>query len=126
MFRWLFRLPGGSREAGLQQMCDAYKKGDVIRDEAAYQLHLIYLWYENRPADALTLIRELQQRHPRNPLFVLIEARILDVYFHDSDASKNVLRALIARAESADVNEPALALQRARELLNGFITRASR
>jgi tetratricopeptide (TPR) repeat protein len=120
MFRWLLLLPGGDRDAGLQQMLDAYQDGDVIHSEAAYQLHLIYLWYEERPADALTLIRELQQRYPRNPLFVIIEATILDVYFHDVTASAKVLRALIARAESADVNESALAVRRARVLLDAL------
>jgi hypothetical protein len=120
MFRWLLLLPGGDRQAGLQQMVEAYEQGDVIRGEAAYQLHLIYLWYEDRPADALTLIRVLQQRYPRNPLFVITEAQILDVYFHDREASATVLRGLIARAESAEVNESALALRRARALLRAL------
>jgi hypothetical protein len=117
LFRWLLLLPGGDRDAGLQQMIDAYEHGEVISGEAAYQLHLAYLWYENRAADALALIRELQQRYPRNPLFVLIEANILDVYLHDADASETVLEVLIARAKSAEVNAPALALRRARAKL---------
>jgi len=120
MFRWLLLLPGGNRQEGLQQMIDGYEQGDVIRGEAAYQLHLIYLWYEDRPADALMLIRGLQQRYPRNPLFVLIEAKILDVYFHDVEASGNVLLELIARAQSADVNESALAVRRARTMLSAL------
>jgi hypothetical protein len=120
MFRWLLLLPGGDRKAGLQQMADAYEQGDVIRGEAAYQLHLIYLWYEERPADALALIRELQQRYPRNPLFVLNEATILDVYFHDVEASVHVLRELMARAQAGDVNESALAVRRARALLHAL------
>ena len=118
LLRWLLLLPGGDRKAGLEQMMDASEKGEVISGEAAYQLHLVYLWYEDRPADALRLIRELQQRYPRNPLFVIIEAKILDVYFHDIEASSKVLRTLIARAQSADVNESALTLRRARALLN--------
>jgi len=124
LFRWFLLLPGGNREEGLQQMIDSYERGGVFRDEAAYQLHRIYLWYEDRPADALTLIRELQQRHSRNPLFALIDATILDAYFQDAEASTRVLRTLIARAESGDVNEPALALRRARALLHAVQTRS--
>jgi hypothetical protein len=60
------------------------------------------------------LIRSLQTRYQRNPLFPLLEARIHDVYFHDAATSAVVLRALIARAEQSDVNAPALALRRAR------------
>jgi hypothetical protein len=123
MFRWLFLLPGGDREAGLQQMHDAYERGHVIRGEAAYQLHRIYLWYEDRSADALSLIRELQLRHPHNPLFVLNEARILDVYFHDAAASADVLRLLIAHADADDVNEPAIAKRRAQAMLNALRVR---
>jgi hypothetical protein len=126
LFRWLLLLPGGDREAGLQQMIDAYERGAVIRGEAAYQLHLIYLWYEERFADALTLIRELQQRYPRNPLFVIIEANILDVYFHDREASAKVLRELIARAESADVNASSLAERRADAMLRALRTPGAR
>jgi hypothetical protein len=124
MFRWFLLLPGGNREEGLQQMIDGYELGGVVRDEAAYQLHRVYLWYEDRSAEALTLIRELRQRHPRNPLFTLIEATILDAYFHDAEASANLLRTLITRAELGEVNEAELALRRARALLHAVQTRS--
>ena len=126
MLRWLLDLPGGDRKGGLQQMLDARERGFVIRGEADYQLHLIYLWYENRPHDALALIRDLQTRYPRNPLFALIEANIHDVYFHDHKTSEIVLRALIERASSADVNASALALRRARAQLNALHARVKR
>ena len=120
MFRWVLLLPGGNRQEGLQQIISAYEQGEVIRGEAAHQLHLIYLWYEDRAADALALVRALQQRYPRNPLFVINEARILDVYFHEVEASADVLRELIARAQSGDVNESTLALRRAHTLLSAM------
>jgi hypothetical protein len=113
VLRWLLLLPGGDRKGGLQQMLDARERGFVVRGEAEYQLHLIYLWYENRSREALTMIQGLQERYPRNPLFVLIEAEIRDVYFHDTNASTDVLRALIVRAEQARVNQSALAWRRA-------------
>jgi hypothetical protein len=117
MLRWLLLLPGGDREAGLEQMIEARDEGTVIRGEADYQLHLIYLWYEERPHDALALIRRLQQRYPHNPHFALIEARIHEVYFHDAETSAIVLRALIARAQAAEINAAAVALRRARAAL---------
>jgi hypothetical protein len=120
MLRWLLLLPGGDREQGLEQMQDARDHGVVIRGEADYQLHLIYLWYEARASDALALIESLQTRYPRNPLFPLLEARIHDVYFHDPIASEHVLRTLIARAEAADVNAPDIALRRARAALRAL------
>jgi hypothetical protein len=107
--RLLLLLPGGDRAGGLRQMIDARDHGVIVTGEADYQLHLIYLWYERRPHDALALIRSLAQRYPRNPLFPLVEARIHHVYFHDPKTSAIVLRALIARAEAGAINQPALA-----------------
>jgi hypothetical protein len=124
--RWLFLLPGGDRQAGLQQMLDARERGVVIRGEADYQLHLIYLWYEHRAHDALALVRALEHRYPRNPLFALTEAEIHHVYFHDAKTSAIVLRALIARAEAAQVNASQLALRRARIAVNALNARTQR
>jgi hypothetical protein len=126
MLRWLFLLPGGDREAGLRQMQEAREQGLVVRGEAAYQLHLIYLWYEDRSHDALALIRGLQVSYPRNPLFALIEADIHRVYFHDAATSDAVLRALIARADAADVHAAALARRRARAALAAQHARSPR
>jgi hypothetical protein len=124
--RWLLLLPGGDRKAGLQQMQEARERGYVIRGEADYQLHLIYLWYEHRSHDALALIRGLEERYPHNPLFALIEADIHDVYFHDTETSTIVLRALIARADAGEVNAAALATRRARAALTAIAARRDR
>ena len=124
--RWLLLLPGGDRKAGLRQMLDAREQGFVVRGEADYQLHLIYLWYEDRSDEALALIRSLQDRYPHNPLFILDEAEILDVYFHDQKSSEAVLRALIARAEAKQVNQSDIAARRARALLTTLHARTPR
>lgn len=124
--RWLLLLPGGDRKDGLQQMQDARAHGIVSRGEADYQLHLIYLWYEHRSHDALALIRGLQDRYPRNPLFALAEAEIHRVYFHDAATSEIVLLALIARAEASAVNAQPLALRRARAALSALRAREPR
>jgi hypothetical protein len=48
MLRWLLLLPGGDREQGLQEMLRARNGGQLLRSEADYQLHLVYLWYEKQ------------------------------------------------------------------------------
>jgi len=114
MVRWLLLLPGGNRKEGLRQIIDARDRGQLVRGEADYQLHLIYLWYEKRPHDALTLVRNLQARYPNNPLFHYIEAEIHDVYFHDPAASLATSGRLLRLANETRVNEPSLASVRAR------------
>ena len=124
--RWLLLLPGGDRVDGLRQMESARDRGRVVRGEAEYQLHLIYLWYEHRVSDALALVRGLEARYPRNPLFVLIDADIHDVYLHDVTTSERILRTLITRAESRGVNHPALATRLAERAIAALHARAKR
>ena len=85
----------------------------IVRSEAEYQLHVVYLWYEQRFVEALALIRGLHARYPRNPLFRQIEAEILDVYVHDAAASLASSEALLADAERGAVNRAPLASVRA-------------
>jgi tetratricopeptide (TPR) repeat protein len=112
--RWLLLLPGGNRAEGLAQMEQASRLGRIVRAEAQYQLHVVYLWYEGRFREALDLVRGLQARYPRNPLFHQVEAEILDVYVHDAAASLASSEALLAAADRGAVHRPALAGVRAR------------
>jgi hypothetical protein len=114
LLRWLLLLPGGDREEGLAQMLEARAAGEIMDAEADYQLHLVYLWYENRAGDALTLIQQLQARYPRNPLFHQIEAEILDRYLHHAAGSYASSADLLAQAEAGLVYDAPAAAARAR------------
>lgn len=107
--RWLLLLPGGNRVQGLQQLERAATQGLLVRGEAQFQIHILYLWYENKFRDALELVRTLQARYPRNPLFYQIEAEILDGYLHDPAASLRASQQLLALARRGAVNQPSLA-----------------
>jgi hypothetical protein len=112
--RFLLLLPGGDREGGLQQLERAGTQGLLVRDEAQFQIHVIYLWYEKKWPQALAIVRELQVKYPRNPLFRQIEAEILDVYFHDPAASLKASEQLLALAQSKSVFRADLAERAAR------------
>jgi hypothetical protein len=112
--RWLLLLPGGDRIDGLARMERASRLGEVVASEADYQLHQVYLWYEQRAPDALAKIVALQQRFPHNPLFRHLEARIHDVYLRDARASLAASQSLLALAERGAVHRAALAATRAR------------
>jgi tetratricopeptide (TPR) repeat protein len=114
MVRWLLALPGGNKTEGLREMLRARQRGELLRDEADYQLHLIYLWYEKQPEHALALLRGLAQAHPRNPLFAQQAADVEDVYLHDHAASLASWRALFDAARAHRVTEPAMTEIRAR------------
>src|SRR5919107_1429123 len=46
VLRWLLFLPGGDRIKGMEEMRRARNHGVLLRSEADYQLHVLYLWYE--------------------------------------------------------------------------------
>lgn len=107
--RWLLLLPGGDRTQGLEEMLRARRGGQLLRDEADYQLHLLYLWYEKQPERALDLLRGLQERHPVNPHFLQRIAEVQDVYLHDAKASLASWQALLEAAEAQRVALPGMA-----------------
>ena len=114
ILRFLLLLPGGDRREGLAEMLRARTQGRLLQGEADYQLHIIYLWYENQTEHALDLLRELQERHSGNPLFLTQIAEIQDVYQHDIMASLDSWRVLLAEARADRVNAADLAEVRAR------------
>jgi tetratricopeptide (TPR) repeat protein len=111
---WLLFLPGGDRKGGLQEMQQSENRGMLMRGEADYQLHLIYLWYEHRPMDALHLAEGLQSRYPHNPLFALRVAAIQSEYFHNTQASLQAYRALMEASRDRRVGYSAIAEVNAR------------
>jgi hypothetical protein len=114
LLRFLLLLPGGDREEGLAQMRRARERGHLMQGEADYQLHLVYLWYENQTSRALELLNDLQQRYPGNPLFLTQIADIQDVYAHDVTASLETWRLLLTRARADKVYAANAAEVRAR------------
>jgi hypothetical protein len=113
-FRVLLLLPGGDREEGLRDMIAARDRGALIDDEADYQLHWIFFWYEQQPQRGLMLLERLRAHYPDNPLFQQRIAEVQLNYFHDPSASLATWLALAERAREGRVAAAPLALARAR------------
>lgn len=114
VLRWLLLLPGGDRVDGLRQMLRARDAGQLLRDEADFQLQVIYLWYEHKVPEALALLRGLHSRRPHNPLFLQLIAETEDTYLHDVTASLRSWQALLDAAKAGSVARAELAEVRAR------------
>ena len=114
LLRLLLFLPGGNRAQGLREMLQAREHGELLRGEADYQLHWLYLWYEQQPARALELLQSLDARYPSNPIFLRRIAQVQDEYLHDHAASAAAWQALLDRAEARHVEAGELAEMDAR------------
>jgi hypothetical protein len=114
MLRWLLFLPGGDREAGLREMQRAREGGALLRGEADYQMHWLYLWYEHQPARALELLRELDARYPSNPIFLARVAEVEHDNLHDHAASATAWQTLLDRANATRVEAAEMTAVRAR------------
>jgi hypothetical protein len=114
VLRWLLFLPGGNRVQGLAEMLRTRDRGEVLRGEADYQLHVLYLWYEQKTADALSLLESLDARYPHNPLFRQRIADVRNEYLHDHSASAAAWQDLLARSLAGTVFAPRASEMRAR------------
>lgn len=62
ILRVLLLLPGGDKKQGLDDLLRARDRGLLLAREADYQLHRLYLWYDDQPGRALELLRGLDAR----------------------------------------------------------------
>jgi tetratricopeptide (TPR) repeat protein len=114
MLRWLLFMPGGDREGGLREMQRARDEGALLRGEADYQLHWLYLWYEHQPARALELLRGLDARYASNPIFLARVAEVERDSLHDHAASARTWQTLLDRVTAKQVEAPDMTGVRAR------------
>ncbi len=99
----LMFLPGGDRAGGLKEMEQTRSKGMLLRGEADYQLHLIYLWYERQHATALRLIEGLRVRYPHNPVFYLRLADVQGNYMRNHQAALQTYRSMLDAARAGRI-----------------------
>ena len=109
ILRWLLFLPGGDRVRGMREMLRAREHGQLLTGEADFQLHLLYLWYEQKPSAAVELLQRLDARYPTNLLFLQRIAEVERDYFHDHPASAAAWRQLLDRARSGGISDPRMA-----------------
>jgi tetratricopeptide (TPR) repeat protein len=114
LLRFLLLLPGGDKVQGLQEMLRARDGGQLLRSEADYQLHIIYIWYEHEPLKAIALVNGLRATYPHNPHFPQVVAEITDTYLHDTTASLRGWQELLELARGGRVHLAPMAETRAR------------
>lgn len=104
----LMFLPGGDRALGLKEMEQARSKGILLRGEADYQMHLIYLWYERQTPTALRLVEGLRARYPNNPVFSLRLADVQSSYMRNHHAALQTYRSMLDAARAGRIAVPAV------------------
>lgn len=110
----LMFLPGGNRAGGLREMEQTRSTGMLLRGEADYQLHLIYLWYERQPTTALRLIEGLRMRYPTNPVFYHRLADVQGNTIGNHQAALQTYRSMFDAARAGRLAAPAMSEVHAR------------
>jgi tetratricopeptide (TPR) repeat protein len=110
----LMFLPGGDRAGGLKEMEQTRTKGMLLRGEADYQLHFIYLWYERQHMTALRLIEGLLSRHATNPVFYNRLAEVQGNYARDHRAALQTYRLMLDASRAGRLALPAMSEVQAR------------
>jgi tetratricopeptide (TPR) repeat protein len=106
VLRFLLLLPGGDREKGLREMQQARERGQLLRGEADFQMHLLFLWYERQHRVAVDLLRGLDVRYPTNPVFLQRIATVQHEYLGDAAESVKTWQQLLDRARQRRVERP--------------------
>jgi hypothetical protein len=117
LLRWMLFLPGGDRKQGLAEMREARQRGELLRDEADFQLQQLYVWYEHRESDAVAILRALDAKHPHNPVFLQRLGDVFETSLRDRDASAAAWIALRDRARAGRVFDARAIEARATEKL---------
>lgn len=115
LLRWLLLLPGGDRARGLAEMLRGRDHAQIIRGEADFQLHQVYLWYERKPHEALALLEALDARYPFNPVFLERIADARSKQLGDRAASADAWHRLRDRARAGGVFDAERVARRAEE-----------
>jgi tetratricopeptide (TPR) repeat protein len=110
----LMFLPGGDRAGGVKELEQTRSKGMLLRGEADYQLHLIYLWYERQHMTALRLIEGLRTRYPTNPVFYLRLADVQSNYVRNHQWALQTYRSMLDAARAGRIAMPAMSEVHAR------------
>lgn len=69
--------PPADADRGIRRLAHVARHGRFARTEAAFYLLQIHYFFEKDPQESLRWARWLRRRHPGNPLFRELEARVL-------------------------------------------------
>lgn len=128
-FSWLWFVPTGERDLGIQYVTEAATEGDYRRFEATATLARIYLYMEDDPKRAAPIIEALADLHPENTYlqFERIEVRMILRDYRGTLEAARVLEQSSSSQFGAEERRQAARTWRARAKLHlGMMDEASR
>jgi tetratricopeptide (TPR) repeat protein len=125
---WLWFVPTGERDLGLEYITEAASRGDYQRFEAATSLARIYLYMEDDPRTAAPLVEGLANDYPANTYlqFERLELRMFQGDYAGTVEAARALEESTSTQYGAEERRRAARVWRARaELHLGQIDQAS-
>lgn len=124
--RWLAAIAGyfGTKEQGLRDLELAVTRGEYVKTDAQI-IRMAMRVYEGRPREALADAEDLHRRFPRNYIFQINIAQVLERLGREDQAVAEYL-AVVRQAEEAKPNYGLLPLNTFRYLLGNKFFRMGR
>ena len=72
VLRFFMGIPGGDKQAGIQQLQTAMEQGELTSEEARFYLAKNLRTYDFRYAEALEVLGPLEREYPGNAVFLLL------------------------------------------------------
>jgi tetratricopeptide (TPR) repeat protein len=95
-FTWM--IPDGNRKRGLRLLRRTASEGYYVKTEAIYYLTQVNYLYEEDYAATRRRVRQLRERHPRNPYFHNFEGRVYARWAR-WDQAREVFAEVVRRCE---------------------------
>jgi predicted Zn-dependent protease len=106
VLRFFMGIPGGSKRVGLQQLEMAATRGELMREEARFNMAKSLRNYDHDYARAAVAIAPLTSEFPENPVFLLLAGDIEAKLGHNGEAA-----ARFRSAAAAPIDDHACAVQ---------------
>lgn len=116
--RFLFRLPAGNRQLGIQQLQETAKLNNFLSTEAKFFLVSIYLRDSQKQyAEADKLLLELTEKYPNNPIFRFALANTQKL-LHQPDLARENFRKVALHSESPHLGDLAASAKKELDALS--------
>jgi len=102
VLRFFMGIPGGSKQAGIDQLERVIHRGVLTNDAARFYLAMNLCRYDRQYERALAVIAPLTEKYPGNPIFALVQGDFFAKLNRKEQAAASYRRVLNIEVKSKE------------------------